>query len=202
MVVEQNTENDAKIIQINNDMQQLFNEKKIDYDYFKNLYFVLHGNLRILFQKRFHEVFDLHLFIQQGLIEPYIIEIASTSRPVNDITNYAAVGFFFSYLLTEHEDINKIQVFDNTGKGFDFKYMVGDNNNIIEMSGVNVDTKETFEKRISAKRTKLENPEIFDIPIDLISEFNIGVVDFKHKKYTYWDIKKHKNYISRSDEEN
>lgn len=126
---------------------------------------------------------NIELCCDQNLFSKDLILADLNSLDPNDITEKAAIGFIFSFFLYIYPEIKNIRVCLK-GEGYDYKCRRDQHLMKIEISGVNSENRNTFNKRIYTKKRKFKENK-YEPKSD---EELIGIVDFFYLRYIICEV--------------
>ena len=174
-------------IEINNNLILTYIQRKITDETLRKLVAIMSGKANpSLFkhQNKSPQDFNIELYCDQNLFPQNLILADLNSLDPDDITEKAAIGFIFSFFLNLYPEIKNIRVCLK-GEGYDYKCRRNQHHMKIEISGVNSENKNTFNKRIYKKKKKFKENK-YEPKSD---EELIGIVDFFYLRYIICEVK-------------
>jgi len=174
-------------IYIDNKLIDMFLSKLLTEEFIRKLYLIMnekdnpsefiHKN-QVPFDK------NVIVYLEKDLFKEKIILADKNSLEMEDIIEKAAIGFTFAFFLNLRPSITEIEVLLR-GDGYDYKWKENGLNIKLEISGVNKENTQTFNKRIYEKRKKFNNRTFRSSS----NEELICIVDFCHLRYKLWNTR-------------
>ena len=173
-------------IRINNNLLIDYLKRGITEETLRKLIVIMSGKADpSIFKHRNKSPLDINikLYCDQNLFSEDLILADLNSLDPDDITEKAAIGFIFSFFLYIYPGIKNIKACLK-GEGYDYKCRRNQHHMKIEISGVNSENRNTFNKRIYTKKRKFKENK-YEPKSD---EELIGIVDFFYFRYIICEV--------------